>query len=117
MLWSQTTEVGCTIETCKNDSNLSTVCIYKPGDFSPEGSPYEKGENCTKCPTGFDCYRKQCRNTLTTLPTTSPATTTSTLPTTSSATITSTLLTTSSATITSTLQILPALMLILRSAV
>uniref|UniRef100_A0A5K3FU49 SCP domain-containing protein n=1 Tax=Mesocestoides corti TaxID=53468 RepID=A0A5K3FU49_MESCO len=90
---SQTTEVGCTIETCQNGRNLSTACIYKPGDFSPRDKPYEMGENCTQCPAGFDCYRKQCRNTLTTLPTTS------------------------SATITSTLQILPALMLILRSAV
>uniref|UniRef100_A0A5K3G7L7 SCP domain-containing protein n=1 Tax=Mesocestoides corti TaxID=53468 RepID=A0A5K3G7L7_MESCO len=113
MLWWKTTEVGCTIEKCQNDGNLSTACIYKPGDFSPRDKPYEIGKNCTHCPAGFDCYRKQCRNTLTTLPTTSPSTTTSTLHTTSSATTTSTLLTTSSATITSTLQILPALMLIL----
>uniref|UniRef100_A0A5K3FYY2 Laminin EGF-like domain-containing protein n=1 Tax=Mesocestoides corti TaxID=53468 RepID=A0A5K3FYY2_MESCO len=105
MVRSQTTEVGCTIEKCQNDGNLSTTCICKPDDFNPRDKPYEEGENCTQCPAGFDCYRKQCRNTLTTLPTTSSTTITSTLP------------TTSSAKITWTLQILPALMLILRSAV
>uniref|UniRef100_A0A5K3G5X1 SCP domain-containing protein n=2 Tax=Mesocestoides corti TaxID=53468 RepID=A0A5K3G5X1_MESCO len=61
MLWSQTTAVGCTIEACQGSKNYLTACVYKPGDFSVRDRPYEKGQSCTKCPSGFDCYRNQCK--------------------------------------------------------
>uniref|UniRef100_A0A5K3FKW8 SCP domain-containing protein n=2 Tax=Mesocestoides corti TaxID=53468 RepID=A0A5K3FKW8_MESCO len=102
MVWWQTTEVGCTIEACQGGGIWCTVCVYKPGEFEPQDRPYEKGQSCTKCPSGFACYRNQCENSSTTVATTS------------SATITSTLSATSSATIASPLQILPSLTLILR---
>uniref|UniRef100_A0A5K3FX98 SCP domain-containing protein n=1 Tax=Mesocestoides corti TaxID=53468 RepID=A0A5K3FX98_MESCO len=71
MVWSQTTAVGCTIEACQSDTRLHTVCIYKPGEFDPQDRPYEKGQSCTKCPNGFACYRNQCKNSSTTVSTTS----------------------------------------------
>uniref|UniRef100_A0A5K3FWJ2 SCP domain-containing protein n=2 Tax=Mesocestoides corti TaxID=53468 RepID=A0A5K3FWJ2_MESCO len=79
MVWSQTTAVGCTIEDCQNSGILRTACIYKPGKFDPPDRPYEKGQSCTKCPTGSACYRNQCENSLITVPTNSSATNTSTL--------------------------------------
>uniref|UniRef100_A0A5K3FUP4 SCP domain-containing protein n=1 Tax=Mesocestoides corti TaxID=53468 RepID=A0A5K3FUP4_MESCO len=71
MVWSQTTAVGCTIEACQGDTRLHTVCIYKPGEFDPQDRPYEKGQSCTKCHNGFACYRNQCKNSSTTISTTS----------------------------------------------
>uniref|UniRef100_A0A5K3FIA1 SCP domain-containing protein n=1 Tax=Mesocestoides corti TaxID=53468 RepID=A0A5K3FIA1_MESCO len=93
MVWSQTTAVGCTIKACQRQGILLTVCLYKPGEFEPEDRPYEKGQSCTKCPNGFACYRNQCKST------------------------SSAVTTTSSVTITSPLQMLPALLLILRCSV
>uniref|UniRef100_A0A5K3FXK2 SCP domain-containing protein n=1 Tax=Mesocestoides corti TaxID=53468 RepID=A0A5K3FXK2_MESCO len=129
MVWSQTTEVGCAIGACQLGTRFLTACLYKPGEFDPQSRPYEKGQSCTKCPNGFACSRNQCKKSLTSVATTSSATTTSTLPATSSATITSalpntstktttsTLPTTTSATITATLHILPSLLLMFQSLI
>uniref|UniRef100_A0A5K3G5N9 SCP domain-containing protein n=1 Tax=Mesocestoides corti TaxID=53468 RepID=A0A5K3G5N9_MESCO len=74
MMRSQTTAVGCTTEACQDGKSVFTVCIYKPGEFDPQDRPYEKGQSCSKCHSGFACYRNQCKEPSTTVPTTSSAT-------------------------------------------
>uniref|UniRef100_A0A5K3FRG0 SCP domain-containing protein n=1 Tax=Mesocestoides corti TaxID=53468 RepID=A0A5K3FRG0_MESCO len=61
--------VGCARRKCFIKSSPThftnlVLCLYKPA-HKPGGLPYESGESCSDCPTGFQCYRKQCLKTLT----------------------------------------------------
>uniref|UniRef100_A0A5K3G168 SCP domain-containing protein n=1 Tax=Mesocestoides corti TaxID=53468 RepID=A0A5K3G168_MESCO len=65
MAWAVSTQVGCALKTCPNrsDDSKSTytlVCLYKPGDDSLTGRPYESGRSCSQCPDGYTCRRNQC---------------------------------------------------------
>uniref|UniRef100_A0A5K3FXT3 SCP domain-containing protein n=1 Tax=Mesocestoides corti TaxID=53468 RepID=A0A5K3FXT3_MESCO len=58
MVWATTTEVGCSIRKCSEEYYL--MCIYRPGNDTLLGRPYEEGASCSKCPEGYGCYRNQC---------------------------------------------------------
>uniref|UniRef100_A0A5K3FU35 SCP domain-containing protein n=1 Tax=Mesocestoides corti TaxID=53468 RepID=A0A5K3FU35_MESCO len=79
MVWSNSTEVGCSIQQCNNTRKSGSdyfimACLYRPGKNEPIERPYEKGDSCTKCPSGFTCYRNQCKNVSIPVTTTSAST-------------------------------------------
>uniref|UniRef100_A0A5K3FZD5 SCP domain-containing protein n=1 Tax=Mesocestoides corti TaxID=53468 RepID=A0A5K3FZD5_MESCO len=65
MVWAVSTQVGCALKTCPEQGDVSKstyalVCLYKPGDDSLTGRPYESGRSCSQCPDGYACQRNQC---------------------------------------------------------
>uniref|UniRef100_A0A5K3FCC8 SCP domain-containing protein n=1 Tax=Mesocestoides corti TaxID=53468 RepID=A0A5K3FCC8_MESCO len=72
MVWATATQVGCALKACPKVPDVTKlinalVCIYKPGDKTLVGRPYESGESCSQCPDGYGCQRNQCfKNTPTT---------------------------------------------------
>uniref|UniRef100_A0A5K3FK19 SCP domain-containing protein n=1 Tax=Mesocestoides corti TaxID=53468 RepID=A0A5K3FK19_MESCO len=65
MVWSKTTEVGCAVQLCSSSllpyiRSYLVACLYKPGIPRVTERPYKTGRSCSKCPEGFECYRKQC---------------------------------------------------------
>uniref|UniRef100_A0A5K3FR91 SCP domain-containing protein n=1 Tax=Mesocestoides corti TaxID=53468 RepID=A0A5K3FR91_MESCO len=66
MVWAASTEVGCATGRCANKADPAErddfiICTYKPSVLRFNARPYARGTSCTRCPTGYGCYRNQCR--------------------------------------------------------
>uniref|UniRef100_A0A5K3G2X7 SCP domain-containing protein n=1 Tax=Mesocestoides corti TaxID=53468 RepID=A0A5K3G2X7_MESCO len=62
MVWANSTHVGCAKHRCAYDTYFIeyVACIYEPSGNLEVDRPYQEGESCTGCPTGYFCNRKQC---------------------------------------------------------
>uniref|UniRef100_A0A5K3EMF3 SCP domain-containing protein n=1 Tax=Mesocestoides corti TaxID=53468 RepID=A0A5K3EMF3_MESCO len=61
MVYDTATDFGCFIGVCQSSEPVHVLlCAYKPSKRGIGSSPYEPGESCSKCPAGYECYRKQC---------------------------------------------------------
>uniref|UniRef100_A0A5K3FBB4 SCP domain-containing protein n=1 Tax=Mesocestoides corti TaxID=53468 RepID=A0A5K3FBB4_MESCO len=71
LIYANTTEFGCAMQTCynstsnftSNDTTYVFGCLFKPGVPQVIDRPYTNGTSCEKCPDGYQCYKKQCRKT------------------------------------------------------
>uniref|UniRef100_A0A5K3FX54 Nuclear receptor domain-containing protein n=1 Tax=Mesocestoides corti TaxID=53468 RepID=A0A5K3FX54_MESCO len=36
------------------------MCAFNYANNEQKGRPYEQGGSCSKCPQGYNCFRRQC---------------------------------------------------------
>uniref|UniRef100_A0A5K3FRN8 SCP domain-containing protein n=1 Tax=Mesocestoides corti TaxID=53468 RepID=A0A5K3FRN8_MESCO len=66
MVWAKSTKLGCAVTCC--DQTIPPrrkpvhiiACFYRRGAKWPDRKPYKAGPSCSRCPSGYECYRNQC---------------------------------------------------------
>nr|CUU98486.1 hypothetical transcript [Hymenolepis microstoma] len=61
VVWAEAMYVGCASQDCTSDGKVAMLCLYDKGPSDPNTKPYQNGQSCTMCPSGYQmCQDKLC---------------------------------------------------------